>query len=34
MSRLWLTGYRSYELGVFGNEDPKLKVIQYALKTT
>lgn len=32
MSRLWLTGYRSYELGVFGNEDPKLKVIQYALK--
>lgn len=32
MSRLWLTGYRNYELGVFGNEDPKLKVIHYALK--
>jgi len=32
VSRLWLTGYRSYELGVFGNEDPKLLVIKDTLK--
>ncbi|WP_125583551.1 DUF1273 domain-containing protein [Levilactobacillus cerevisiae] len=32
MSRLWVTGYRSYELGVFGNEDPKLLVIKDTLK--
>ncbi|MDT6980722.1 DUF1273 domain-containing protein [Levilactobacillus zymae] len=32
MSRLWLTGYRSYELGVFGTEDPKLLVIKATLK--
>ncbi|MFC0423525.1 DUF1273 domain-containing protein [Lactiplantibacillus plajomi] len=31
MSRLWLSGYRSYELNVFGDQDPKLKVIKYAL---
>lgn len=32
MSRLWLTGYRSYELGIFGTEDPKLLVIKATLK--
>ena len=28
--RLWVTGYRSYELGTFGDKDPKIKVIKYA----
>ncbi|WP_125572957.1 DUF1273 domain-containing protein [Levilactobacillus huananensis] len=32
MSRLWVTGYRSYELGVFGTEDKKLLVLKDALK--
>ena len=32
MRRLWLTGYRSYELGVFNDEDPKLTIINYSLK--
>lgn len=32
MSRLWVTGYRSYELGVFGDTDPKLAVLKYALR--
>ncbi|CAK8053729.1 DUF1273 domain-containing protein [Eupransor demetentiae] len=32
MSRLWLTGYRSYEMGIFKDNDPKLTVIKYALK--
>lgn len=32
MSRLWVSGYRSYELGVFGNQDPKLTILKYALK--
>ncbi|MCG0883489.1 hypothetical protein IMAU10574_00817 [Lactiplantibacillus plantarum] len=31
MSRLWLSGYRSYELNVFGDQDDKLKVIKFAL---
>ena len=31
MKRLWVTGYRSYELGVFSDKDPKLTVIKYAL---
>lgn len=31
MSRLWLSGYRSYELNVFGEQDAKLQVIKYAL---
>lgn len=30
--RLWVTGYRSYELGVFTNQDPKVKVIKDLLK--
>lgn len=32
--RLWVTGYRSYELGTFGDKDPKIKVIKYALHQT
>ncbi len=32
MKRLWVSGYRSYELGVFGETDEKLKVIKYSLK--
>lgn len=31
MSRLWITGYRSYELGIFTPNDPKIKVINYVL---
>lgn len=30
MQRLWVTGYRSYELSVFGENDEKLKVIKYS----
>lgn len=32
MQRLWVTGYRSYELNVFDDKDPKITVIKYALK--
>lgn len=32
MHRLWISGYRSYELNVFGDKDPKIAVIKYALK--
>lgn len=32
MERIWITGFRNYELGIFGDKDPKLQVIQYALK--
>ncbi|WP_367300937.1 DUF1273 domain-containing protein [Leuconostoc carnosum] len=32
MSRLWVTGYRSYEIGTFGDKDPKIEVIKYAIK--
>lgn len=32
MSRLWVTGYRSYEFGIFSKSDQKLDVIKYALK--
>ncbi|AKP68382.1 hypothetical protein ABM34_02785 [Companilactobacillus ginsenosidimutans] len=28
MKNLWVTGYRSYELGIFKPDDPKIKVIQ------
>lgn len=31
VSRLWITGYRSYELGMFKDDDPKRKVIDYVL---
>lgn len=30
--RLWLSGYRSYELGIFNEQDLKVKVIKAALK--
>lgn len=32
MQRIWVTGYRSYELNVFGKKDPKITIIKYALK--
>ncbi len=31
MKRIWVTGFRQFELGIFGENDPKLKVIRYAL---
>lgn len=34
MSRIWFTGYRTYELGVFKEKDPKVAVLKYALKKT
>lgn len=30
--RLWVTGYRSYELGIFNDNDPKVAVIKYCLE--
>lgn len=32
--RLWVTGYRAYELNVFGSNDSKLKVLKTSLKNT
>lgn len=32
LRRLWLTGYRSYELNIYRDQDPKLAVIKYSLK--
>ncbi|CUS26212.1 hypothetical protein FC70_GL001675 [Paucilactobacillus oligofermentans DSM 15707 = LMG 22743] len=32
MSRLWISGYRSYELGVFNDKDPKIEIIKFALQ--
>lgn len=32
MSRLWITGYRNYELGIFNDSDPKVTIIMLALK--
>ncbi|WEV70171.1 DUF1273 domain-containing protein [Lactobacillus sp. ESL0785] len=32
MQRLWITGYRNYELNTFGNKDPKIKIIKLVLK--
>ena len=32
MERLWLTGYRSYELSVFSDTEPKVEVIKYVLE--
>lgn len=32
MQRIWISGYRSYELGTFGDKDPKITVIKYAIK--
>lgn len=31
MRRLWVTGYRSYELNVFKEDDPKVQVIKKVL---
>lgn len=31
MQRLWVSGYRSYELNIFGTKDPKITIIKYAL---
>jgi uncharacterized phage-like protein YoqJ len=30
--RLWITGYRNYELSIFGDKDPKIIVIKRAIK--
>ena len=32
MQRLWVTGYRSYELNTFSDNDPKIAVVKYVLK--
>ena len=32
MRRLWITGYRSYELSTFRDDDPKITVIKHVLK--
>lgn len=32
MQRLWISGYRSYEFGVFNPKDKKIIVIKYAIK--
>ena len=32
MKRIWITGYRSYELNVFKDDDPKVKVILAVLE--
>lgn len=32
MKRLWVSGYRNYELGIFNAKDKKIIVIKYALK--
>ncbi|USS87516.1 DUF1273 domain-containing protein [Fructilactobacillus hinvesii] len=32
MSRQWVTGYRSYELGAFDEQSPKVKIIKRALR--
>jgi uncharacterized phage-like protein YoqJ len=34
MLKIWLTGYRSYELGIFKDSDLKIKVIKLALQQT
>ncbi len=32
MHCIWISGYRNYELNVFNNNDPKIKVIKIAIK--
>lgn len=32
MQRLWVSGYRNYELNIFNDQDKRLEVIKYALK--
>ena len=31
MDRIWITGFRNYELGIFNNKDPKLTIINFAI---
>ncbi len=33
-NRLWITGYRSFELNIFKDDDPKIKVIKRAIQDT
>ena len=33
LKRLWLSGYRAWELSIRGEADPKLEVVKYLLKT-
>lgn len=32
MQRLWVSGYRSYELNIFNDHDKRIDIIKYALK--
>lgn len=32
IQRLYVTGYQSYELGIFNEKDPRVKVIKNVLK--
>ena len=32
MQRLWITGYRNYELNTYSDKDPKIKIIKLVLK--
>lgn len=32
MQRLWVSGYRNYELNIFNDKDKRIDVIKYALK--
>ncbi|KRM68023.1 hypothetical protein FD06_GL000141 [Apilactobacillus ozensis DSM 23829 = JCM 17196] len=32
MNRIWITGYRNYELGIFKNDDAKVKIIKQIIK--
>ncbi|ANZ58189.1 hypothetical protein BGL34_01305 [Fructilactobacillus lindneri] len=32
MNRIWVSGYRNYELGVFDNKSPKALIIKLAIK--
>ena len=34
MRRIWVTGYRDYELQVFKDDDPKAEVIKEVLKNS
>lgn len=32
MQRLWVTGYRNYEMNTFGDKDPKIKIIKLVIE--
>lgn len=32
MQRLWVTGYRNYEMNAFGDKDPKIKIVKLVLE--